>query len=157
MKDNNLNALAKVMSDQSLFSKIIAGEIPSHEVASGDDWYAFLDIFPRRDGHTLVIPHKQVTNLQQLTDEEIASLFLGVKQVQKRLSEVFGTTDFTICLHDGPLAGQEVPHVHVHVIPRTTGDGGRTLMAMWPNAKISEEPNHAKLSALAERLSGVEL
>ena len=157
MKDNNLNALADAMSDQTLFSKIIAGEIPSHKVASGKDWYAFLDIFPRRDGHTLVIPHKQVANLQQLTDEEIASLFLGVKQVQNRLSEVFDTTDFTICLHDGPLAGQEVPHVHVHVIPRTTDDGGRTLMAMWPNTKISEEPNHPKLSALAEKLTGVEL
>ena len=53
----------------------------------------------------------------------------------RRLSKVFDTTDFTICLHDGPLAGQEVPHVHVHVIPRTIDDGGMTLMAMWPNTK----------------------
>lgn len=157
MKDNNLNALAKAMSDQTLFGKIIAGEIPSHRVGSGKDWYAFLDIFPRRDGHTLVIPHRQVANLQQLTDDEIASLFLGVKQVQMKLSKVFDTTDFTICLHDGPLAGQEVPHVHVHVIPRTRGDGGKTLMAMWPNAEIIGEPNHGNLSTLAQKLSEVEL
>ena len=74
-----------------------------------------------------------------------------------KLSMVFDTTDFTICLHDGPLAGQEVPHVHVHVIPRTRGDGGETLMAMWPNAEISGEPNHGNLSTLAQKLSEVEL
>mgnify|MGYP001161117975 FL=1 len=157
MKDNNLNALAKAMSDQTLFSKIIAGEIPSHKVASGDDWYAFLDIFPRRDGHTLVIPHKQVGNLRQLTDAEIANLFTGVKQVQNRLSEVFDTTDFTVCIHDGPLAGQEVPHVHVHVIPRTMGDGGLTLMAMWPSTKHNGEINHEHLSNIAEKLREVAL
>ena len=157
MKDNNLNALAEAMSDQTLFSKIIAGDIPSHKVASGNDWYAFLDIFPRRDGHTLVIPHKQVGNLQQLSDEEVASLFLGVKQVQRRLSKVFDTTDFTICLHDGPLAGQEVPHVHVHVIPRTIDDGGMTLMAMWPNTNNNGEVNHEQLSVIAQKLIGVTL
>ena len=157
MKDNNLNALAKAMSDQTLFSKIIAGEIPSHKVASGDDWYAFLDIFPRRDGHTLVIPHKQVGNLRQLTDAEIANLFTGVKQVQNRLSEVFDTTDFTVCIHDGPLAGQEVPHVHVHVIPRTMGDGGLTLMAMWPSTMHNGEINHEHLSSIAEKLREVAL
>ena len=157
MKDNNLNALAKVMSDQTLFSKIIAGEIPSHEVANGDDWYAFLDIFPRRDGHTLVIPHKQVGNLGQLTDVEIANLFIGVKQVQDRLSKVFDTTDFTVCIHDGPLAGQEVPHVHVHVIPRTLGDGGLTLMAMWPRTKHNGEIDHEHLSNIAGKLREVVL
>ncbi len=157
MKDNNLNALAKVMSDQTLFSKIIAGEIPSHKVANGDDWYAFLDIFPRRDGHTLVIPHKQVGNLGQLTDVEIANLFIGVKQVQDRLSKVFDTTDFTVCIHDGPLAGQEVPHVHVHVIPRTLGDGGLTLMAMWPSTKHNGEIDHEHLSNIAGKLREVVL
>ena len=157
MKDNNLNALAKVMSDQTLFSKIIAGEIPSHKVANGDDWYAFLDIFPRRDGHTLVIPYKQVGNLGQLTDVEIANLFIGVKQVQDRLSKVFDTTDFTVCIHDGPLAGQEVPHVHVHVIPRTLGDGGLTLMAMWPSTKHNREIDHKHLSNIAGKLREVVL
>ena len=105
-------------------------------MASGDNWYAFLDIYPRREGHTLVIPHKQVVNLQELSSVEVADLFNGVKMVQKKLSEVFQTTDFTICIHDGPLAGQEVPHVHVHVIPRTAGDGGGTLMAMWPSTQL---------------------
>mgnify|MGYP006061490445 FL=1 len=155
MKDNNSHALAECMSDQTLFSKIIAGEIPSHRVASGDNWYAFLDIFPRRQGHTLVVPHKQVTNLAGLNDSEIADLFAGVKIVQSKLSAVFNTTDFTICIHDGPLAGQEVPHVHIHIIPRTPGDGGGTLMAMWPNNQSVAEPNHQELAELAAKLNGV--
>lgn len=157
MKDNNSSALAKYMSEDTLFGKIIAGEIPSHKVASGDNWYAFLDIYPRREGHTLVIPHKQVVNLQELSSVEVADLFNGVKMVQKKLSEVFQTTDFTICIHDGPLAGQEVPHVHVHVIPRTAGDGGGTLMAMWPSTQTTGEVNHDYLANIAARLDGVEL
>ena len=155
MKDNNSHALAECMSDQTLFGKIIAGEIPSHRVASGDNWYAFLDIFPRRQGHTLVVPHKQVTNLSGLNDSEIADLFAGVKIVQSKLSAVFSTTDFTICIHDGPLAGQEVPHVHIHIIPRNPGDGGGTLMAMWPNNQSVAEPNHQELAELAAKLNGV--
>ena len=67
MKNNNSFVLAKAMGEQTLFGKIIAGEIPSHRVASGDDWYAFLDILPRREGHTLVVPNKQVSNLQDLS------------------------------------------------------------------------------------------
>jgi histidine triad (HIT) family protein len=144
------------MDDQTLFGKIIAGEIPSHKVASGDNWYAFLDIYPRREGHTLVIPHKQVVNLQELSSVEVAGLFNGVKMVQKKLSEVFQTSDFTICIHDGPLAGQEVPHVHVHVIPRTAGDGGGTLMAMWPPTQNTGEVNHDYLANIAAQLDGVE-
>ena len=59
----------------------------------------------------------------------------GVADAQRRLGKVFGTQDFTVVLHDGPLAGQEVPHVHVHVMPRTKGDGGRCAgMAAFPDA-----------------------
>ena len=104
------------MSDQTLFEKILSGELPSHEIGRGNNWYAFLDIFPRREGHTLVVPHKAVNRLSQLSDQEIAGLFSGVKDAQQKLGKIFSTRDFTICIHDGPLAGQEVPHVHVHVI-----------------------------------------
>ena len=75
----------------------------------------------------------------------------GVAEVQHRLGRKFSTTDFTVCVHDGPLAGQEVPHVHVHVLPRTSGDGGGTLMAMWPATPIAE-PDHGSLGSLATAL-----
>ena len=135
----------------TLFERILSGEIPSHEVAKGNGWYAFLDIFPRREGHTLVIPTRPVQRLAALTREQRSNLMEGVAEVQQRLGALFSTKDFTVCVHDGPLAGQEVPHVHVHVLPRTLGDGGGTLMAMWPSTP-SSEPDHATLGSLATAL-----
>ena len=135
----------------TLFERILSGEIPSHEVAKGDGWYAFLDIFPRRQGHTLVIPTRPVQRLAALTQDERSSLMDGVAEVQHRLGRKFSTTDFTVCVHDGPLAGQQVPHVHIHVLPRTSGDGGGTLMAMWPATPIAE-PDHGSLGSLATAL-----
>lgn len=78
----------------------------------------------------------------------------GITEVQQRLGTHFSTTDFTVCLHDGPLAGQEVPHVHFHVLPRTQGDGGGTLMSMWPPTATSE-PDHQSLASLATSLQVV--
>jgi histidine triad (HIT) family protein len=73
-----------------------------------------------------------------------------MREVQNILSKQFDTNDFTICVHDGKLAGQEVPHVHIHVIPRTQGDGGLTLMSMWPNGgPMGGEPNHEALRNLS--------
>jgi histidine triad (HIT) family protein len=142
------------MADQTLFEKIINGDIPCHKVAEGEHWFSFLDIFPRRKGHTLVIPKRAVSHLGMLSDNEASALVLGVKQVQHVLTRYFGTNDFTVCLHDGPNAGQEVPHVHFHVLPRTTGDGGSTLAAMWPRTPASTEVDHAGLAALASALRG---
>ncbi|MDA0715904.1 MAG: HIT family protein [archaeon] len=142
------------MADQTLFERIINGEIPCHKVAEGEHWFSFLDIFPRREGHTLVIPKRAVSHLGMLSDTESAGLMQGVKQVQQLLAGYFGTSDFTVCLHDGPNAGQEVPHVHVHILPRTVGDGGSTLAAMWPQTPTSSEIDHAGLGALASALRG---
>ena len=138
----------------TLFEKILSGEIPSHRVADGDGWYAFLDIFPRREGHTLVIPTRGVQRLVDLTDSERSRLMEGVAATQSVLGKHFDTEDFTVCLHDGPLAGQEVPHVHVHVLPRTPGDGGGTLMSMWPSSSTGQ-PDHERLHALATALQEV--
>ena len=79
-------------------------------------------------------------------------LFSGVKQTQSKLSNYFETTDFTITIHDGPLAGQEIPHVHVHVIPRKQGDGGRALPAMFPNANPPNPPDFASLANLCNAI-----
>lgn len=140
------------MAERTLFEQILSGEIPSHKIGSGEGWYAFLDIFPRREGHTLVIPTTPVQRIAQLSVEQRSNLMTGVVEVQSRLSKHFETTDFTVLVHDGPLAGQEVPHVHVHVLPRTIGDDGSTIAAMWPTTP-SREPDYAALSALAARIT----
>ena len=144
------------MSGITLFEKIIIGEVPSHKIGQGDGWYAFLDISPRRPGHTLVIPETPARNISQLKPTEVANLFIGVREVQQLLGQYFDTNDFTICIHDGPLAGQEVPHVHIHVIPRTQGDGGRTLMSMWPNVAPVIDIDHHSLAKISQGVRGVD-
>ncbi|MEZ8139157.1 MAG: HIT family protein [Candidatus Poseidoniaceae archaeon] len=143
------------MGGATLFEKIVAGEIPCHRVAEGENWLAFLDISPRSPGHTLVIPKQGIQHLSNLSTSQRNELFEGVCQVETILSSHFNTTDFTICIHDGPLAGQEVPHVHVHVIPRIAGDGGGTLQSMWPNAPaMGGQADHTALALLATRIGG---
>ncbi|RAH15451.1 MAG: HIT family protein [Methanobacteriota archaeon] len=138
----------------TLFSKIIDGQIPSFEVARGETWMAFLDINPRRDGHTLVVPFEEKSHLSNLSKEQLSDLWVGVTRTQKILSKVFKTTDFLVGIHDGALAGQEIPHVHVHVIPRTIGDGGKTLLACWPDTPAigSIEPDFESLEQLHKKL-----
>ena len=143
------------MADETLFERIISGEIPSHVVAKGEGWYAFLDINPRRPGHTLVVPNKGVSHLAKLSASEAGFLIQGVQEVQRKLGVVFKTTDFSVVLHDGRLAGQEVPHVHFHVIPRNANDGGRSMLAMWPNSPTGQSPDHASLSRISSKLMGV--
>ena len=69
------------------------------------------------------------------------------------LGQHFDTEDFTIAIHDGPLAGQEIPHVHIHVIPRQQGDGGGSLPLMWPNRERFTSPPLKSLEALHESLT----
>lgn len=142
------------MGEPTLFERILSGEIPGNFVARGDYWGAFLDVFPRRSGHTLVVPTRPIQRLTELSIQELSALMEGVQETQKRLSKYFETNDFSIIIHDGPIAGQEVPHLHIHVIPRTNGDGGRTLLSMWPNAPAPEgSPEFDKLSELCKAIN----
>ena len=80
---------------------------------------------------------------------------LGVAIVSEKLCNHFGTQDCTIVVHDGPAAGQEIPHVHVHVIPRSEGDGGKSALAMFPNTPPpgTVDPDFSALTNLADELS----
>ena len=141
------------MGEPTLFERILSGEIPGNFVARGDIWGAFLDVYPRRSGHTLVVPIRPVQRLIELTTQELAALMEGVQETQKCLSKYFETTDFSIIIHDGPIAGQEVPHLHIHVIPRTNEDGGRSLLSMWPNVPApGGSPEFDKLAELCKAI-----
>ena len=144
--------LRMFMAEPTLFEKILAGEIPGNFICRGEGWGSFLDVFPRSLGHTLVVLENPSQRLADLSDTDLMKLFSGVKQTQSILSNYFGTTDFTVTIHDGPLAGQEIPHVHVHVIPRKQGDGGRALPAMFPNANPPNPPDFASLANLCKAI-----
>lgn len=96
----------------TIFSKIVAGEIPSYKVAEDERFYAFLDINPFAKGHTLVIPKREVDYFFDLEDEEIAAMQIFTKKVALAIKKVCP------CVKVGQLVmGLEVPHAHIHLIP----------------------------------------
>ena len=96
----------------TIFSKIIAGEIPSYKVAEDDNFYAFLDINPLAKGHTLVVPKREVDYIYDLNDEELAAMHVFAKHVALAIQKAFP------CKKVGEaVIGLEVPHAHIHLIP----------------------------------------
>ena len=96
----------------TIFSKIIAGEIPSYKIAENDKFYAFLDIFPLRKGHTLVIPKIEVDNLFDVPDEYLSEMLVFAKPIAKAIEKSFDCNRCGIS-----VIGIEVPHAHMHLIP----------------------------------------
>lgn len=102
----------------SIFSRIVAGEIPSYKVAEDERHYAFLDINPVAEGHTLVIPKREVDYIFDLDDEELAALHVFAKRVAAAMKEAIPCRKVGIA-----VLGLEVPHAHIHLVPlRTEGD-----------------------------------
>lgn len=96
----------------TIFSRIIAGEIPCYKVAEDDNYFAFLDISPLAKGHTLVIPKREVDYIFDLTDEEIAGMQVFAKKVAIAIKKAIP------CLKVGQcVLGLEVPHAHIHLVP----------------------------------------
>ncbi|HET6254170.1 MAG TPA: HIT domain-containing protein [Puia sp.] len=96
----------------TLFSKIIAGEIPSYKIAEDERFYAFLDIFPLREGHTLVVPKLEIDRFFDVPDEYLAGLMLFAKPIALAIERSFH------CNRCGlSVVGLEVPHAHLHLIP----------------------------------------
>lgn len=96
----------------TIFSRIIAGEIPSYKVAENDKFYAFLDINPLAKGHTLVVPKREVDYIFDLEDDELAAMHVFAKHVALAIQKAFP------CKKVGEaVIGLEVPHAHIHLIP----------------------------------------
>lgn len=99
----------------SIFSKIISGDIPSHKIAETEDYFAFLDIFPVAKGHTLVVPKREIDYIYDLEDDELAGLHLFAKKIAVAIKKAFPCNRISVV-----VAGFEVPHAHVHLIPTDT-------------------------------------
>lgn len=106
-----------------IFRKIIDGELPSSKIYEDDYCLAILDLNPFRKGHTLVIAKEDKALIEDLKSDTLSHMINAVAIVSKRLREVLGADDTNVLINNGPLAGQEIPHVHFHVIPRFRDDG----------------------------------
>jgi histidine triad (HIT) family protein len=124
----------------SIFTKIIKGELPSHKVYEDDKTLAFLSIYPSVTGHTLVIPKIQVETLWDLPSEDYLAVMRTTQKVALRLREVLEVERV-----GEKVIGLDVPHAHVHLVPFTAPEE-------YYAKESTDEPDHQALAALAERL-----
>lgn len=119
-----------------IFCKIVSGEIPSRKIYEDKGTIAFLDINPSNPGHTLVVPKKHSKDIVDAEDAEIEKLFLVAKEIVKRLRERLGADGVNVLQNNGRHAGQVVDHIHLHVMPRFSGD---SIVISYPRVKLEEK------------------
>ena len=119
----------------SIFTKIIAGEIPSYKIAENDRFYAFLDIFPCADGHVLVVPKQETDKLFDLPAEYLDGILTFAQPIAKAIERAFGYQRVNIM-----TVGFEVPHAHIHLLPMN----GMADMQIL-SRKTKPSPEHLKM------------
>ena len=107
--------------NDNIFARILRGELPSYKVYEDDETFAFLDIMPRADGHLLVIPKTPARNLLDASPGQMAAVMATVQQLSNAAMAAFKADGITIQQFNEAAGGQEVFHLHVHVLPRHTG------------------------------------
>ena len=134
-----------------LFCSIISGEVPSFTVASTDDLVAFLDIRPVFKGHVLVVPRQHLVTLADLPAPLLGPLFGYAQRLSVAVEKGLGADGSFVAMNN--KVSQSVAHLHVHVVPRTKGDGLRGFF--WPRTKYeSDEEAESYASRLADALPG---
>lgn len=127
------------MTEECVFCGIIEGEIPSRTVYEDEEVIAFLDVNPLQRGHTLIVPKNHVASIRGMTDVSSLTVFQRVHDLVEPITDAVDAPAFNIGLNDGMAAGQEIPHVHFHIIPRFQGDGGRPIHAVIPSPPRIED------------------
>jgi len=112
-----------------IFCKIVEGKIPSRKIAETEKSLAFLDAFPLTKGHTLVIPKKHYVKIGEMSKEDNSDLFEVVRILTGKMERLAPAS--LVAIHNGKESGQEVPHVHVHIIPRNTDDSVGPVHSMF--------------------------
>lgn len=136
---------------ETIFGKILSGEIPCHKVYEDERVFAFLDINPLSAGHTLVIPKEPARTLDALSDESAAALGRVLPRICRAVIAVTGVREYNVLENNGTGAHQAVPHVHFHIIPKPSGDDGLGLG--WA-ARALEQKAGAELAAKLRAVLG---
>jgi histidine triad (HIT) family protein len=137
--------------EECIFCKIARREAKAEKIYETENVVCFLDINPRAPGHSLIIPKKHAETLADLENELIADLFKATKRVVVMLKKAINPDAFIIGINDGKAAGQEIPHLHVNIIPRFRGDGGK------PVHYVVNNPPSEEVSEMAEKIRNVSI
>ncbi|AWK89027.1 HIT family protein [Azospirillum thermophilum] len=132
-------------SEPTVFSRLIAGELPCAKVYEDERTFAFMDAGQVNPGHVLVALKRPAETLLDLSEDEAAALFRTVHKVARAVEAAFAPEGITVLQTNRPAGWQTVPHIHVHVVPRYRGDGAELV---WPR----RSPPMDELKALASRI-----
>lgn len=135
---------------ETIFSRIIRGEIPCHKVYEDQHVLSFLDIAPISRGHTLVVPKEPAPTLDALGDDAAAALGRVLPRISRAVLRATGATAFNVLQNNGPEAHQAVFHVHFHIIPVHAGTGG--LEFSWGASKLDPAQARQLLQDIAQHL-----
>ena len=131
-----------------IFCNIVEGKIPARKIMETEKSLAFLDVFPLTKGHTLVIPKNHYSKIQEMSNDDNIDLFESVRVLTNKIELLFSSS--LIAIHNGKESGQEVPHVHVHIIPRTVDDGAGAVHSMF---RKRPHFTNDELDQIAEKLN----
>lgn len=135
---------------ETIFSRILRGEVPCHRVYEDPHVLAFLDIGPLSRGHTLVIPKEPAPTLDALSDESAAAIGRVLPRLCRAVMRVTGCRDYNVLQNNGAPAHQAVFHVHFHVIPKPNSDRG--LGVTWPTERLDPADAETLAAALREAI-----
>lgn len=139
------------MSQDCIFCSIVSGDIPSRNVYEDEDVLAFLDANPLAAGHTLVIPKDHHERMDDLPSDPASDVLDTLYRLVPQVENAVDADGTTIAFNNGPAAGQEVPHIHGHIIPRFENDGGGPIHGITgARPDLSDD----ELDEIAERISG---
>jgi len=140
------------MQDENcVFCKIASGKIPARVVMQNDRAVVLLDAFPLAPGHTLVIPKSHYAKVQDMGEQDAIAVFEITRKVVGALEAGLQVGASTIAIHNGSDAGQEIPHVHVHIVPRKKGDGAGAIHSMFKSRpKLSPQ----EMDSLRDKIAG---
>lgn len=134
----------------NIFGRILRGELPSWEIYSDELTYAFLDIFPQNPGHSLVIPRSYSENIMQAREQDVVACLATVRKLMPAVQDAVGAKGVTVLTNTGIEAGQSVPYLHFHIIPRSTSD---KVSLYKPGGQLGEQEAKLIQQAIRQRLN----
>ena len=140
------------MSEDCIFCAIVDGDIPGRIVDESEAAIAFLDANPLAAGHTLVVPKAHHERLNDVPDDEATELYAAIHRVVPAVEDAVDARATTVAFNNGEFAGQEVPHVHCHVVPRFEDDGNRPIHSIFgASPGLSDDDLDAVAASIEDR------
>jgi histidine triad (HIT) family protein len=125
--------------EQTIFEQIVAGEIPSYTIYEDETTYVFLDANPLAPGHTLVIPKEPYERVNDMPPELLGDVFDVAGRLAEAIETAVDADATTMAINNGEEAGQEVPHVHLHIVPQFAEDNSRPIHALFEGADLDDD------------------